>query len=146
MVRTEHDDERHSAGGTLECIPFWTTGLSLRRFANACARHWRLMLPLATAFKIPALLVFSDVIPCFLVRCRMVKAIVVGYNPASCGLVEERVKRWSLSSPAMVTLGRIGTPTEVAKLVSYLASDDASYITGTTVVIDGGLMRQTGSL
>ena len=45
-----------------------------------------------------------------------------------------------------IPLGRIGEPEEVAKLVAYLASDDASYITGTTVVIDGGLMRQTGSL
>ncbi len=45
-----------------------------------------------------------------------------------------------------IPLGRVGEPSEVAKLVSYLASDDASYITGTTVVIDGGLMHQTGSL
>ncbi len=45
-----------------------------------------------------------------------------------------------------IPLGRIGEPGEVAKLVCYLASDDASYITGTTVVIDGGLMNQTGSL
>jgi glucose 1-dehydrogenase len=45
-----------------------------------------------------------------------------------------------------IPVGRIGEPEEVAKLVSFLASDDASYITGTTVFVDGGLMRQTGSL
>jgi len=45
-----------------------------------------------------------------------------------------------------IPLGRIGTPEDVAYLVAYLASDAASYITGTTVVIDGGLMHQTGSL
>ncbi len=45
-----------------------------------------------------------------------------------------------------IPLGRVGEPEEVAKLVTYLASDQASYITGTTIVIDGGLMRQTGAL
>ena len=45
-----------------------------------------------------------------------------------------------------IPLGRVGEPEEVAKLVCYLASDDASYISGATIAIDGGLMHQTGSL
>ncbi len=38
-----------------------------------------------------------------------------------------------------ITLGRLGRPEEVASVVGYLASADASYITGQTVVVDGGL-------
>ncbi len=45
-----------------------------------------------------------------------------------------------------IPLGRVATPEEIAKLAAYLASDAAKYITGTTVFIDGGLMRHTGSL
>ena len=39
-----------------------------------------------------------------------------------------------------IPLGRMGSVNDVASLVSFLASDDASYITGATFVVDGGLM------
>jgi 3-oxoacyl-[acyl-carrier protein] reductase len=38
-----------------------------------------------------------------------------------------------------IPLGRLGKPAEVAKAVKFLACDDSKYITGQTIVIDGGL-------
>ena len=38
------------------------------------------------------------------------------------------------------SLGRIGKPEEVAKVVLFLASDDSNYITGQTIVVDGGIL------
>src|SRR5690606_27522257 len=38
-----------------------------------------------------------------------------------------------------IPMGRIGRPEEVASCVAFLASDDAAYITGHTLVVDGGL-------
>jgi glucose 1-dehydrogenase len=43
---------------------------------------------------------------------------------------------------AEVPLGRPGTPEEVASAVSYLVSDEASYVTGASLVVDGGLIQQ----
>ena len=40
---------------------------------------------------------------------------------------------------SFISLGRIGRPEEVARLALFLASDAAAYITGTLMVIDGGL-------
>ena len=45
-----------------------------------------------------------------------------------------------------IPLGRMGRPEEVAELAVYLASDAAAYVTGQTYFIDGGMLRQSGSL
>jgi NAD(P)-dependent dehydrogenase (short-subunit alcohol dehydrogenase family) len=42
---------------------------------------------------------------------------------------------------AAVPLGRFGTPDEIAKAVVFLASDDASYVTGTELFVDGGFAQ-----
>ncbi len=39
---------------------------------------------------------------------------------------------------AAVPLGRLGTPRDVAYACLYLASDEAAYVTGTTIIVDGG--------
>ena len=45
-----------------------------------------------------------------------------------------------------IPLQRMAKPEEVAALAVYLASDAASYVTGSTFVIDGGMMRHSGKL
>jgi glucose 1-dehydrogenase len=60
-------------------------------------------------------------------------------TPINKSLLEDKPKLNALLGN--IPLGRMGTPEDVAGMVAYLASDDASYVTGSTFVIDGGLMR-----
>jgi NAD(P)-dependent dehydrogenase (short-subunit alcohol dehydrogenase family) len=39
-------------------------------------------------------------------------------------------------------MGRIGDPSEVGKAIAFLASDDASFITGVVLPVDGGYLAQ----
>ena len=50
------------------------------------------------------------------------------------GYGAEQIAAWERRFP----LGRLGTPEEVAAVIAFLASPAASYVTGTTVVVDGG--------
>ena len=50
---------------------------------------------------------------------------------------QQRMKMISSSVP----LGRLGRPSEIARAVVFLASDDSSYITGTELFVDGGMAQ-----
>ena len=54
--------------------------------------------------------------------------------PARCG----RCSGISWSEAADRPLGRIGSPEEIARAALFLVSDDASFVTGATLVVDGG--------
>jgi NAD(P)-dependent dehydrogenase (short-subunit alcohol dehydrogenase family) len=62
-------------------------------------------------------------------------------TPILNGLAQtpEQIEQLKTSFASSAPLGRIGSPDEVAKAVSFLASDDSSYITGIELFIDGGI-------
>ena len=69
------------------------------------------------------------------------------------GAIATPINTATLADPAKVKallaeipLNRIGQPEDIANAVAWLASDQASYITGTTLFVDGGLMIFAGSL
>jgi 3-oxoacyl-[acyl-carrier protein] reductase len=57
---------------------------------------------------------------------------------ARLGISEEEAKSRQIKN---IPLGRYGEPSELAALAVFLASDKASYITGTTIQVDGGLVK-----
>ncbi len=54
---------------------------------------------------------------------------------------EEQSEQFKKNIVNTVPMGRMGSPDEVAKAVSFLASDDSSYITGIELFVDGGLAQ-----
>jgi 3-oxoacyl-[acyl-carrier protein] reductase len=54
------------------------------------------------------------------------------------GMQAERSPEFIRAMERSVPLGRLGTPRDVAHAVLFLASDEAAYVTGTTIIVDGG--------
>jgi len=68
-------------------------------------------------------------------------------NNIAPGAIRTPINAHLMDNPALmkallanIPLKRLGTPEDVAGVAAFLASDDAAYITGTTVGIDGGLL------
>ncbi len=62
------------------------------------------------------------------------------------GMRAERSSDFIASMERSVPLGRLGTPKDIANAVLFLASDEAEFITGTTIIVDGGQILPEGRL
>src|SRR5437879_3646425 len=75
-----------------------------------------------------------------------VNAVSPGVIPSpgyrnSLGMTEEQIKEYADSVTDKIPLGRTGTLDEIAKVVSFLASDESSYVTGIELFVDGGMTQ-----
>lgn len=72
-------------------------------------------------------------------------------NNIAPGMIATPMTEESLSDPEKarqstqrIPMGRPGQPQEIANVALFLASDDASYVTGSSYFVDGGLMQSVG--
>ncbi|MEO1184609.1 MAG: SDR family oxidoreductase, partial [Cyanobacteria bacterium J06636_27] len=56
-------------------------------------------------------------------------------------MADEVLGDYSETIKQQIPIGRLGQPEEIAKVVLFLASDDASYISGEDLLVDGGRIR-----
>jgi NAD(P)-dependent dehydrogenase (short-subunit alcohol dehydrogenase family) len=74
------------------------------------------------------------------IRCNAVAPGMIGSETVLSYLTDE----FKASVAKRTPLGRIGRPEEMAALITFLLSDDASYVTGQTIMADGGLLISAG--
>jgi 3-oxoacyl-[acyl-carrier protein] reductase len=70
-------------------------------------------------------------------RSITVNAIAAGYIETEIWSTVPETAREAMLR--MIPLGRRGTPEEIARAAAFLASDDAAYITGHVLAVDGGM-------
>ena len=75
----------------------------------------------------------------------------INVNNVAPGLIETPMTSDRFENPEKLEASleripwhRAGQPDDIAKAILYLASDDADYVTGHTLVVDGGLTMQWG--
>lgn len=75
----------------------------------------------------------------------------INVNAVVPGVIPTQVNEHLLADPkirekviAAIPLGRIGTPSDIAATVAFLASEDARHINGHQLIVDGGMHVQTG--
>ena len=78
----------------------------------------------------------NNVCPGSILSDRMLSNVTSRANELGIPVEEALAQR-----AAETALGRVGEPEELANLVAFLASSKSSYITGTTMLVDGGLVR-----
>lgn len=72
------------------------------------------------------------------IRGITVNAVAPGFiETEMTAVLSEEVKK---ASAAQIPLGHFGKPEDIAKTVAFLASDDAAYITGQVIQVDGGMV------
>jgi NAD(P)-dependent dehydrogenase (short-subunit alcohol dehydrogenase family) len=54
---------------------------------------------------------------------------------------QEQIEQFKTSFVSTIPMGRTGSPDEVANVVSFLASDNSSYVTGVELFVDGGVAQ-----